>query len=120
MGRCHANTSQLNTRALAPIVRSPAELWFSLGRIKPVGFWDGCQLLQRGTQSCNPGESDKWFMLGRLAKGQIHLSVGFLEAQLLSPSVFEELSTALLEAAEQEWYRAKENLFVFIKATLSA
>lgn len=59
-------------------------------------------------------------MLGRLAKGQIHLSVGFLETQLLNPSVFEELSTALLEAAEQERYRAKENLFVFIKATLSA
>lgn len=36
-------------------------------------------------------------MLGRLAKGRIHQTTGFLETQLLSPSILEELSTALLE-----------------------
>lgn len=97
VGRCHANTLQLNTHALAPAARSPTTLWSSLGRINPFGFWDGSWLLQRGTQSCKPGERDKWFMLGRLAKGWIHQTAGFLETQLLSPSILEELSTALLE-----------------------
>lgn len=55
-------------------------------------------------------------MLGRLAKSRIHQSVGFLEPQLLSPSILEELSTALPEAAEQQWYTENENLFVFAKA----
>lgn len=81
------------------------------------GFWDGSWLLRRGTQSCKPGESDKWFMLGRLAKGWTHQSMGFLETQLLGPSILEELSTALPEAAEQQWYTEKENLFVFVKAS---
>lgn len=65
-----------------------------------MDFWGGSWLLQRDTWSCEPDESNKWFMLGRLAKGQIHRSLGFLETQLLSPSILEELSTTFPEAAE--------------------
>lgn len=80
MGRCHANTSQLNTRALAPMFSVPCEagsLWGGQSRL--VLGWVLASA-EGHTESCKLDESDKRCVLGRLAKGLTRQSVGFLQS----------------------------------------